>query len=213
MLQVCFWRNSALSLSLPTPFFFPMNAYKKCPVAVGATQRSCLSTSRGLWLLWILVVFHSEFGTDLAWWPWCFLLTLCISHLLGSGVEKGGQRVVTKQQRGSFLSVSGWMNSCSVWRHWAILDTQSSESQKVFGRGERQWGEGSVGIQPILFQKLFVLNLDIICDSLGVSQQHQNISVLVSRRWRHILSVLPFITAPAQQLLVPTSAVLLQQIM
>lgn len=44
-------------------FSFSVNGYKKCPVAVSATQRICFSVSRGLWLLWKLVGFHSEFGT------------------------------------------------------------------------------------------------------------------------------------------------------
>lgn len=64
----------------------------------------------------------------------------------------GGQGAVTKQQGGSILSVSGSMNGFSVQRHRRILDKQSSESQKVFGR--EAGGEGNVEIQLGLFQKL-----------------------------------------------------------
>lgn len=52
------------------------------------------------------------------------------------------------------------------------MDAQSSESQKVFGR--EAGGEGDVGIQLILFQRLCA-ELGIASDSHGVFQKHQNI--------------------------------------
>lgn len=76
--------------------------------------------------------------------------------------------------------------------------------------GGRQGGEGNVGIQLILFQKLFVLNLISLVTLLG-SLRSTKIFECWSQYSKSIFkNVLSYITPPAQQTLVQTSAVVLQ---
>lgn len=117
----------------------------------------CFSASRGLWLLWKWVIFRVSLAQAV---PTSALVTSLLSpHLMHLSPDwkwrkGGGQGAVTKQQGGSILLVSGSVNGFSVWRHWGILDEQSSESRKVFRREAE--GEGNVGIQLVLFQKLYL---------------------------------------------------------
>lgn len=196
MIQVYFWRNSAAS---PAP-----NGYRKCPVADTATQRICflLPEGSGFSENWC---FHYGFDTDTSSEIWLGdLAAFCSPYASPTWLEmewRGGFRERLLSSKEAALSVSGWMNSGSVWRHWGILDAQSSESQKVFGR---QQGERAVLVYSwYCFRSFSCAELAITYDSPGVLEILEFSPNVVK-----VYSRVSYPPESAQQGLLQTSAVL-----